>query len=78
MRRASAWLGAVAAAHREQADTRTARGATVRRVTGGANKVVYRVEADGEHFACKLCVDDGRTRYETRNWTTSWPDFPRA
>ena len=35
---------------------------TVRRVTGGANNALYRVEANGEHFACKLCVDDGRQR----------------
>jgi aminoglycoside phosphotransferase (APT) family kinase protein len=62
MRRASAWLGAVAAAHREQADTWTERGVTVRRVAGGANNAVYRVETDGEQFACKLCVDDGRQR----------------
>ncbi len=62
MRRAAAWLSAVAAAHREQADTWTECGVTVRRVTGGANNAIYRVEADGEHFACKLCVDDGRQR----------------
>lgn len=62
MRKASAWLSTVAAAHREQADTWTERRVTVRRVTGGANNALYRVKADGEHFACKLCVDDGRQR----------------
>ena len=62
MRRATAWLRTVATAHGEQADSWTERGVTVRRVTGGANNAVYWVEADGEHFACKLCVDDGRQR----------------
>lgn len=62
MRRASTWLSTVAAAHREQADTWTERGVTVRRVAGGANNAVFRVKADGEQFACKLCVDDGRQR----------------
>lgn len=62
MRRASAWLWAVAVVHREQADTWTERGVTVRRVSGGANNAVFRVEAGGEQFACKLCVDDGRQR----------------
>lgn len=55
-------MKAVGTAHREQADTWTERGVAVRRVTGGANNAVFRVEADGEHFACKLCVDDGRQR----------------
>ena len=33
---------------------------TVRRVTGGANNALYRVEADGQRYACKLCVADER------------------
>jgi aminoglycoside phosphotransferase (APT) family kinase protein len=31
---------------------------TVRRVTGGFNNALYRVEADGQCYACKLCVAD--------------------
>jgi aminoglycoside phosphotransferase (APT) family kinase protein len=31
---------------------------TVHRVTGGFNNALYRVEADGQHYACKLCVAD--------------------
>lgn len=62
MRRASAWLRTVATAHEEQEDSWTERGVTVRRVAGGANNAVYRVEVASEQFACKLCVDDGRQR----------------
>lgn len=62
MSRMSAWLQAVAAAHAEQAHTWTGHGVTVHRVPGGANNALYRVEAGGRRFACKLCVDDGRQR----------------
>jgi aminoglycoside phosphotransferase (APT) family kinase protein len=35
---------------------------TVHRVTGGANNALCRVEADGQNYACKLCVVDERRR----------------
>ena len=56
------WLHAVAAAHGAQEHTWIERGVTVRRVTGGANNALYRVEADGHQYACKLCVIDERQR----------------
>lgn len=62
MRAASAWLQSAADAHAAQAPTWTGRGVTVQRVTGGANNALYRVEADGERYACKLCVADERQR----------------
>ncbi|MCY3957874.1 MAG: aminoglycoside phosphotransferase family protein [Chloroflexi bacterium] len=57
-----ALLKAVAAAHARQARVWSASGVTIRRVTGGANNALYRVEAGSEHFAFKLCVDDERQR----------------
>ena len=62
MPQAPAWLKAVAATHRAQALTRTDQELTVQRVRGGANNALYRVESGGEHFACKLCVNDERER----------------
>ena len=62
MHRTPEWLHAVAAAHGAQEHARTERGVTVRRVTGGANNALYRVEADGHQYACKLCVADERQR----------------
>ena len=56
------WLHTVAAAHGAQEHARTERGVTVRRVTGGANNALYRVEAGGHQYACKLCVVDERQR----------------
>ena len=35
---------------------------TVRRIRGGANNALYRVDVGGQSFACKLCVDDERRR----------------
>jgi len=35
---------------------------TVRRIRGGANNALYRVDVEGQSFACKLCVDDERRR----------------
>lgn len=55
-------LRAVAAAHAAGADTWTDGRATVHRVTGGANHALYRVEAEGQRYACKLCVADERCR----------------
>lgn len=37
-------------------------GVTVRRIRGGANNALYRVDLDGQSFVCKLCVDDERRR----------------
>lgn len=62
MRRAPAWLKVVAAAHSAQARTRAEPGVAVHRITGGANNALYCVTVGGEHFACKLCVNDGRER----------------
>ncbi len=56
------WLRPVAAAHAAGAETWRAEGVTARRVPGGTNNALYRVEADGACYACKLCVDDGRHR----------------
>jgi aminoglycoside phosphotransferase (APT) family kinase protein len=56
------WLQAVAAAHAAGADTWTANGVVVRRVTGGANNALYRLEVDDQSYACKLCVADERRR----------------
>jgi hypothetical protein len=56
------WLHAVAAAHTAGADTWTDGRVTVRRVTGGANNALYRVEIGGQRYACKLCVADERQR----------------
>ncbi len=58
MREGQGWLRAVAAAYAAGADTRTAGGVTVHRVTGGFNNALYRVDADGQRYACKLCVAD--------------------
>jgi len=56
------WLRVIAAAHAAGVDTRTDSGITVRRVSGGNNDALYRVEADGQIIACKLCVADERRR----------------
>lgn len=62
MRRAPGLLQAVAAAQARQAQTWTEHDVKVQRITGGANNALYRVEAGGEHVACKLCVKDDRQR----------------
>lgn len=36
----------------------------VQRIHGGMNNALYRVERDGQVFACKLCVSDERRRAE--------------
>jgi len=56
------WLHIVAAAHAAQALSWIADGVTVQRVTGGNNNALYRVETDGQAYACKLCVADERRR----------------
>jgi len=52
------WLGVVAVACATGADTWTEGGVTVHRVRGGFNNALFRVEADGQCYACKLCVAD--------------------
>jgi fructosamine-3-kinase len=56
------WLCVVAAVHAASSDTWAANGVAVQRVTGGANNALYRIEADGQSYACKLCVADERRR----------------
>jgi len=56
------WLHIVAAAHAADAHTWTDDGVTVHRMPGGTNNALYRVEVDGTHYACKLCVVDKRRR----------------
>ena len=58
MREGRGWLRVVAAAYAAGADTWIEDSVTVRRVTGGFNNALYRVEADGQCYACKLCVAD--------------------
>lgn len=62
MSEARGWLCAVAAAHAAGSDTWTEDSVTARRVAGGFNNALYRVEVDGQHYACKLCVVDERRR----------------
>lgn len=56
------WLVHVAAAHDAAADRWTAAGLCIDRVSGGFNNALYRVEAGGQAYACKLCVPDERRR----------------
>ncbi len=58
MSEARSWLRAVAAAYGAGADTWTEGGVAVRRVSGGFNNALYRVEADEQSYAVKLCVGD--------------------
>ncbi|MGA9349149.1 MAG: aminoglycoside phosphotransferase family protein [Anaerolineae bacterium] len=58
MREGRGWLRVVAAAYAAGVDTWTEDTVTVRRVTGGFNNALYQVEADGQSYACKLCVAD--------------------
>ncbi len=59
-----AFARAVAAVHEAQQAEMTVDGCRVRRIAGGNNNALYRVDVDGESLACKLCVDDGRRRAE--------------
>ena len=56
------WLRVVAAAHAAGTDVWAEDSVTVHRVSGGTNNALYRVEADGGRYACKLCVADERRR----------------
>ena len=58
MREERDWLRVVASAYAAGADTWTEDSVTMHRVTGGFNNALYRVEADGQCYACKLCVAD--------------------
>lgn len=55
-------LRTVAAARAAGADEWESGRAKVRRVNGGFNNALYQVVADGQHYAVKLCVADGRRR----------------
>lgn len=56
------WLSVVAAARAAGVSTWTEGSVAVRRVDGGFNNALYRVEAGGSCYACKLCVADERRR----------------
>jgi len=56
------WLHAVAAVHAAGANVWTEGHVTVRRVSGGSNNALYRVDDGERSYACKLCVADGRRR----------------
>jgi aminoglycoside phosphotransferase (APT) family kinase protein len=56
------WLELVAAAHAAGTEQWTTAGGSVQRIPGGFNNALYRVEADGQAIACKLCVVDERQR----------------
>jgi hypothetical protein len=56
------WLQVVAAAYDAGEDAWASDHVTVCRVRGGANNALYQVEVDGQCYACKLCVADGRQR----------------
>jgi thiamine kinase-like enzyme len=43
-------------------ECRHAHGVTIQRVAGGNNNALYRIQADGQTCACKLCVADERHR----------------
>jgi thiamine kinase-like enzyme len=58
VRETRGWLRVVAAAYAAGADTWTEDAVTAHRVTGGFNNALYRIEADGQCYACKLCVAD--------------------
>ena len=58
MREYRDWLRFIAAGE----DAHTDSGITIHRITGGNNNAIYRVEADGQVAACKLCVADERRR----------------
>jgi aminoglycoside phosphotransferase (APT) family kinase protein len=62
MREGRGWLRVVAAAYAAGVEAWTDSSVTVHRVTGGGNNALYRVEADGQSYACKLCVADERRR----------------
>ena len=62
MTEGAGWLRVVAAAHAAGADDWAENGVTLHRVGGGANNALYRVEAGGGRYACKLCVADERRR----------------
>jgi thiamine kinase-like enzyme len=51
-------------AHRQDLPDYQDGGWQVQRIYGGMNNALYRVELDGQVFACKLCVSDERRRAE--------------
>ena len=60
--KAPGWLDALAIAHTAEAESWSGDGVVLRRLIGGANNALYRVETGGQVYAAKLCVADGRRR----------------
>lgn len=58
------WLSIVASVYRAGLDSFSQGGVELTRVRGGGNNALFRVSADGENFAVKLCVQDARHRAE--------------
>jgi thiamine kinase-like enzyme len=55
-------LALVAEAHSSSLETVERGGVKVVRIHGGANNALYRIETEGQTYACKLCVSDERRR----------------
>ena len=56
------WLTVIARARNVDANEWHEDSAFVKRIGGGANNAVYRLDVDGEAYACKVCVVDERHR----------------
>jgi aminoglycoside phosphotransferase (APT) family kinase protein len=56
------WLRAIGRMLDAGVESWAEEGVEVRRVIGGNNNALYRIEAEGQTFACKLCVADFRLR----------------
>lgn len=56
------WLALVARAYRTGEEARGEDGAVATRAFGGLNNALYRVDADGQSYAVKLCAPDDRLR----------------
>jgi len=59
---AHGYLRVVGTAYAAGADDWAEDTVKVRRIHGGANNALYRIEVDGHSYACKLCVNDVRSR----------------
>jgi aminoglycoside phosphotransferase (APT) family kinase protein len=56
------WLKVIAEAYNAGSDHGHGDNFTIQRIYGGANNALYKIETDQETFACKLCVEDDRSR----------------
>ncbi len=56
------YLQAVAEIYDNGLDNWDSKGFAIRRIYGGANNALYKIDTKTESLACKLCVDDGRER----------------